>query len=151
MNDYVSRTEMPPVDRAVSRAPAPVQAVQPVAPSRSAQIPASQAAKSPVKGDGVVVDDDLASIAEYVEVHARIADILADLQSGVGGVDDAADAIQSMIPRPMVLVPLPPASKEAVEHAAVLAKRIVERASYAHGAHAHVSRATVEQVTTSAG
>ncbi|KMS57117.1 hypothetical protein [Sphingobium cupriresistens] len=151
MNDYVSRSELTPVDRAVSRPPIPVQAVQPVAPGRSTQIPANQATKAFPQGDGVVVDDDLASIAEYVEVHARIADILADLQSGVGGVDDAVDAIQSMIPRPMVLVPLPPASKEAVEHAAVLAKRIVERASYAHGAHAHVSRATVEQVTTSAG
>jgi hypothetical protein len=99
--------------------------------------------------DKVVVDDDLASVAEYVEVHARIADILADLQSGAGSVDDAAGAIQAMIPRPMVLVPLPPASKEAVEHAAVLAKRIVERASYSHAAHAQVSRGTVEQVATS--
>ncbi|WP_088184441.1 hypothetical protein [Sphingobium sp. Z007] len=146
MNDYVSRSELPPIDRAVSRAPSPAQAVQPVAASRATPAPLSGAAKTPPPVDGVVVDDDLASIAEYVEVHARIADILADLQSGVSGVDDAADAIQAMIPRPMVLVPLPPASKEAVEHAAVLAERIVQRASYAHRAHAQVSRGTVEQI-----
>lgn len=152
MNDYVTRTELPPVDRAVSRAPSPVQTVQSVAASRSAQASVRDTAQQAVAAqkDQVVVDDDLASVAEYVEVHARIADILADLQSGSGSVDDAAGAIQAMIPRPMVLVPLTPASKEAVEHAAVLAKRIVERASYSHAAHAHVSRGTVEQVATSA-
>ncbi|KQM98511.1 hypothetical protein ASE85_11695 [Sphingobium sp. Leaf26] len=153
MNDYVSRSELPPVDRVVSRAPSPVQAMQSGAASRSAQAPvrerASAQQSSAPQVDTVVVDDDLASVAEYVEVHARVADILADLQSGVGSVDDAAGAIQAMIPRPMVLVPLPPASKEAVEHAAVLAKRIVERASYSHAAHAQISRGTVEQVAIS--
>lgn len=153
MNDFVTRTELPPVDRAVSRAPSPVQTIQSVAASRSAQAPVRESASAEQavapQVDTVTIDDDLASVAEYVEVHARIADILADLQSGTGSVDDAAGAIQAMIPRPMVLVPLPPASKEAVEHAAVLAKRIVERASYSHAAHAQVSRGTVEQVASS--
>ncbi|WP_311266785.1 hypothetical protein [Sphingobium sp. WCS2017Hpa-17] len=151
MNDYVSRTKLPPVDRTVSRAPSPVQTVQSVAASRSAQTAVRDSIQQPAtaQADTVTIDDDLASVAEYVEVHARIADILADLQSGVGSVDDAAGAIQAMIPRPMVLVPLPPASKEAVEHAAVLAKRIVERASYSHAAHAQISRGTVEQVAIS--
>lgn len=151
MNDYVSRSELTPVDRAVSRAPSPVQAVPPVAASRSAEAPVREKVQPAPQTRAVVVDDDLASVAEYVEVHARISEILADLQSGGGSVDDAAGAIQAMIPRPMVLVPLPPASKEAVEHAAVLARRIVERASYSHAAQAHLSRGTVEQVTTSAG
>lgn len=151
MNDYVSRSELTPVDRAVSRAPSPVQAVPPVAASRSAEAPVREKVQAAPQTKAVVVDDDLASVAEYVEVHARISEILADLQSGGGSVDDAAGAIQAMIARPMVLVPLPPASKEAVEHAAVLARRIVERASYSHAAQAHLSRGTVEQVTTSAG
>ncbi|MEC3950477.1 hypothetical protein [Sphingobium sp. HWE2-09] len=151
MNDYVSRIELTPVDRAVSRAPSSVQAVQPVAASRSTQLPLQETAKATPPDEGIVVDEDMASAAEYVEVHARISEILADLQSTAGSVDDAAGAIQAMIPRPIVLVPLPPASKEAVEHAAVLAKRIVERASYAHGAQAHVARGTVDQVTASVG
>jgi len=152
MNDYVSRSELTPVDRAVSRTPSPVQAIAPVAASRSTEAPARESAQPTAPQDkAVVVDDDLASIAEYVEVHAKISEILADLQSVGTSVDDAAGAIQAMIPRPMVLVPLPPASKEAVEHAAVLARRIVERASYSHAAQAHLSRATVEQVTTAAG
>ncbi|MEO7467769.1 MAG: hypothetical protein ABIV36_12195, partial [Sphingobium limneticum] len=102
MNDYVTRAELPPVDRAVSRAPSPVQTVQSVAASRSAQASVRDTAQQAVAAqkDQVVVDDDLASVAEYVEVHARIADILADLQSGSGSVDDAAGAIQAMIPRP---------------------------------------------------
>lgn len=152
MNDYVTRTELPPVDRAVSRVPSPVQTVQSVAASRSAQAPVRENVQQAVAAqkEQIVVDDDLASVAEYAEVHARIADILADLQAGTGSVDDAAGAIQAMIPRPMVLVPLPPASKEAVEHAAVLAKRIVERASYSHAAHAQISRSTVEQVANTA-
>ncbi|WP_420146256.1 hypothetical protein [Sphingobium sp.] len=149
MNDYVSRSELAPVDRAVSRALTPIQTIQSAATSTTVQtsVQGSSPAATP-RGSAVKLDDDLASVAEYVQVHARISEILADLQTGVGSVDDAAGAIQAMIPRPMVLVPLPPASKEAVEHAAVLAKRIVERASYSHTAQAHVSRAAVEQIVT---
>lgn len=147
MNDYVSRSDLTPVDRAGVRASSPVQAVQPVAASRSAQAPVRDTVQPDPSTNTVIVDDDLASVAEYAEVHARIADILAGLQSSASTVNDAAGAIQQMIPRPMVLVPLPPASKEAVEHAAVLAKRIVERASYSHNAQANVARGTVDQVT----
>lgn len=147
MNDYVSRSDLTPVDRTVARAPSAIQAAQSATVGQPSQAPVQQPAK-PASQASAVVDDDLASVAEYAEVHARIADILADLQSTGGNVADAADAIQGMIPRPMVLVPLPPASKEAVEHAAVLARRIVERASYSHAAQAHVSRGTVEQLTS---
>ena len=45
----------------------------------------------------------------------------------------------------------PPASKEAVEHAADVARQIVERAAHAHVGQAHLKRATVEQIATSAG
>lgn len=150
MNDYVSRRELPPVDRVPSRPAAPVQAVQPVSANGPLDISDRNAGQNREQPDQVRLDDDLASIAEYVEVHARIADILAGLERGGGSVDDAAAAIQQMIPRPIILVPLPPASKEAVEHAAVVARRVVERASYAHAAQAHVARGTVEQVAASA-
>lgn len=147
MDDYVSRTELSPVDRTVVRAPSPVPVVQPVEASRSTDS-ATQERRAPVAQTSSA-SQELASVAEYVEVHARIAEILADLDAGATDVDTAAGAIQAMIPRPIVLVPLPPASKEAVEHAAVLAKRIVERAAYAHVAQAHPTRATVEQIAAS--
>lgn len=149
MDDYVSRAELSPVDRAVVRAPSPAPVVQPVAASRADE-KLTDDQRSGVKAQPKLTSasQELASVAEYVEVHARIAEILADLGAGATDVDAAAGSIQAMIPKPMVLVPLPPASKEAVEHAAVLARRIVERASYAHVAQAHVSRATVEQVAS---
>ncbi|MBH1991371.1 MAG: hypothetical protein I8H86_00635 [Sphingomonadaceae bacterium] len=152
MNDYISRSELQPVDRTAARAPAPVQAVQPVSTSRAAVAPEREARAPAPQTNVASIDDDVASAAEYAEVHARIADILADLRGGAGNlnVDDAASAMQTMIPRPMVIVPLPPASKEAVEHAAVLAKRIVERAGYAHAAQAHVHRSAVDQIVSAA-
>ena len=151
MDDYVSRTELSAIDRTIVRAPAPAPVVQPVAASSANDSLAQDRKASVAQPIMSSASEELASVAEYVEVHARIAEILADLSAGATDVDAAAGSIQAMIPKPMVLVPLPPASKEAVEHAAVLAKRIVERASYAHVAQAHVARATVEQVTSANG
>lgn len=152
MNDYISRSELPPVDRTVPRTPAPAQAVQPVSTGRMAVSPERETRDPVPQADVATVNEDVASAAEYAEVHAQIADILADLRSATGGmdVDDAISAMETMIPRPIVLVPLPPASKEAVEHAAVLAKRIVERAGYAHAAQAHVHRGAVDQIVSAA-
>jgi hypothetical protein len=151
MDDYVSRTELSPVDRTVVRAPSPAPIVQPVTASRANDSLSKERRNAMAEPKAASASQELASVAEYVEVHARIAEILADLSAGATDVDGAAGAIQTMIPRPMVLVPLPPASKEAVEHAAVLARRIVERASYAHVAQAHLSRGTVEQIASSNG
>jgi hypothetical protein len=98
--------------------------------------------------DSSSAGDDIAGAAEYVKVHARIADILADLRSQNldSSVDGAASAIDAMMPSPMVFVPLPPASKEAVEQAVTLAKKIAQQASYAHAAQAHIKRAMVDQL-----
>jgi hypothetical protein len=149
MDEFISRAELSPVDRTVVRGPAPAQAVKPVTASRASDAPDPRSRAPAAPPSDVAADPDLASVAEYVEVHARIADILADLGRGAISVDDAAGAVQGMIPRPIVIVPLPPASREAVEHAAAVAKRIVERAAYAHGAQAHLSRHAVEQIAAS--
>jgi hypothetical protein len=148
MDEYISRAELSPVDRTVVRASAPAQAVQPVTASRASDAPNADSRAAATEQNVADVDQDLASIAEYVEVHARIADILSGLNAGSTGVTDAANAIQTMIPKPIVIVPLLPASKEAVEHAEAVAKRIVERASYSHAAQAHVSRAMVDQIAS---
>lgn len=142
MDDFRSRTQIAPVDRSVVRAVAPVPAVK-AAAVRVTDAPETQA--RPVSADAAAPprDGDLASVAEFVEVHARVAAILSDLGAGAMSVEDATEQV---IPRPFVFVPLPPASREAVEHAETVAKRIVERASYAHSAHAQLSRAMVEQI-----
>src|SRR3546814_11701651 len=85
--------------------------------------------------DQAGAEESIATSAEYAKVHARIADILGELRSlgGAATVDGAADEIQSMLPTPQVLVPLPPASKEAVESTIRIAKRIAEQAAYEIG------------------
>lgn len=95
-------------------------------------------------------DDQLASAAEYASVHARIADILADLRSTnnakTASVGGAAAEITAMLPAPIIIVPMAPASREQVERAAQLAKSMVERASYAHAAQAHIRPGTADQI-----
>lgn len=151
MNDSLGRNPITAVERAATRAAAPVAPVPPVT-ARDATTTAEPAKRAPsMASQAQAVDDELAGAAEYAKVHARIANILADMRSSTPpSVDGAASAIQSMMPQPIILIPLPPASKEAVEHAAALAKRIAQQSTYAHAAQAHVSRGTVDHILTSA-
>lgn len=149
MDNYVSRADLTPVDRTAVRAPSPAAAAQPVNAMHT-QDSLSQDRRNQgeqAKPDAAATQE-MASVAEFVEVHARVSEILADLRSGSASIQAATSRIDEMIPRPIVLVPMPPASKEAVEHAAVLARRIVERAHTAHSAQANLSRATVEQIAS---
>ncbi len=151
MSDYGSRSEVSPIDRAASRALSTVQAVPPASSGRSdREAPGAHSAAPQI--DLASIDEDVASAAEYAKVHVEIADILADLRSATNppSVEAAAGAIQAMMPVPIILVPLPPASKEAVEHAAVIARRMVEKAAYAHLAQGSPGRGTVDQLLASA-
>ncbi|CAD7336978.1 hypothetical protein FIM10_06385 [Sphingomonadales bacterium 56] len=146
MNEYASRSDLTQVDRVSSRTPSAVPAVQPVAAQQGMDTPAG---KPQDGGTNMgLSEDDLASAAEYAKVHARVADILAELRSASATptVEGAEAEIQTLLPAPMILVPLPPASKEAVESAVTLGKRIAEQASYAHAAQAHLKRGTVDQL-----
>lgn len=153
MNEYVSRSELSPVDRVPARAPSAVASVQ-IADmqERKAQTSASAMPVRPMASESPALDrpDDqqIASVAEFVSVHARIAGILAGIRSESASsaitVDGAAEAIQSMMPAPIIIVPLPPASKEQVEHAALLAQRMAQQASKAHAAQAHLRPGTVD-------
>lgn len=146
MDDFRPRTAIAPIDRSAARPVVPAQAVKPVTASRETGGSDERARPAAQQASGARIEEELASVAEFIEVHARVADILADLDTGGVSVDDAA---QALVPKPIVFVPLPPASREAVEHAEAVAKRIVERASYSHSAHAQVSRAAVEQIASS--
>lgn len=154
MNDYISLGEITPVDRSITRAPSPVSAVQPVASATSTRASDGGASESAAENGrattSATIEGSIASSAEYARVHARIADILAALhaQGGSTSVEGAAAEIQSMIPQPQVMVPLPPASKEAVESAIRIAKRIAEQGAYAQAAQANVPRALADQIVT---
>ena len=142
MNDYFSRSEISPVERSGNRLPSAMPAIRPPSSATARQ------GKAP--DDQAGLEDSIASSAEYARVHARIADILAELrvQGGTATVEGAADEIQSMLPAPQVLVPLPPASREAVESTVRIAKRLAEQAAYAHAAQANIRRGAVDQIVT---
>lgn len=146
MNDYLSRRDLPPVELTVPRA-APVQSVQPVSTVASAGGRERGIGQESAAFAGQA-DGDIATAAEYAEVHARISGILADLKSAVVSMDvtDAQLAIDATMPKPIVLIPLPPASREAMEYAADVAKRMVQMASYTHAAHNPVQRGAVQQL-----
>jgi len=145
MNEYVTRSGLSQVDRVKSRSTSAVPAVQPMALATGADPQSGR--KSPGGRGAPLPEDDLASAAEYAKVHARVADILAELRSaGESSLEDAAAEMQSMVPAPTILVPLPRGSKGAVESAVELGKRIAEQASYAHAAQAHLRRGTVDQL-----
>lgn len=153
MNESLGRNPITAVERTATRATPPVVPVPPANAgdgAGSADLAKSHAALTTARVQSQPADDEFASAAEYAKVHARIADILADMRSATPpSVDGAASAIESMLPQPIILVPLPPASREAVEHAAALAKRIAQQAGHAHAAQAHVRRGTADQIVTS--
>lgn len=154
MSEYFSRREISPVDRVATRAPPAVMSVQSVEANgqrpdlapRPADPPQPLAKASPAFE--AQPEDQMASAAEYVNVHARIASILAGLRAGSSSaslsIDGAASAIQALIPTPIIIVPLPPASKEQVEHAALLARRMVDQAAQAQAAQSHLRVGTVD-------
>lgn len=147
MNDYSSRNEVTPVERAGTRPTAvqPVSALARAADHRAGRAPPAAAR------DLAAIDDNVAGAAEYARVHARIIMILADMRSdSPPSIDAASQAVQSMLPERSVIVPLPPASKAAVEQAASLARRLVQQSFYAHAAQAHVRRGMVDQLLSPA-
>lgn len=154
MNEYFSRSEISPVDRVSTRAPSAVLSVQSVEeqgqrPDLSPRPPTpSKAVANNATAIGTAPEGQLASAAEYVSVHARIAGILADLRAGSSSasmsVDGAASAIQALMPAPIIIVPLPPASKEQVEQVALLAQRMVDQAAQAYAAQSHLRSGTVD-------
>jgi hypothetical protein len=158
MNEYQSRSEITPVDR-VKRTVAVVPSVPAVTPVK-ADTPAAtvaQAAPAPV-GNAVDLaagsEEQLASAAEYARVHASIADILAGLRAkpstNTPSVDEANSAITALLPQPVIIVPLPPASKEMVERAEMLAKAMADQAVQTRSAQAHLKPGTVDQILATA-
>ncbi|MGC4250260.1 MAG: hypothetical protein QM605_02015 [Sphingobium sp.] len=154
MSDYLSKAEIS-VDRAAARpkAVSAVSAIQPVAVKPDDGDAAASRGRAPLlpPADMAAVDEEVASAAEYARIHAEIAGIMADVRGNAQAtVEAAASEIQSMLPTPIVIVPLPPASKEAVESTVLLARRMAEQSRYAHAAQAHMKRGTVDQILSMA-
>lgn len=154
MSDFLSRSsEITPVDRSATRAPSPVAAI------RAAGAKGSDLDNAPRRGFNrdnapITVDEELAGAAEYAQMQARIADILAELRDRSDGanaaVADADAAIRSLMPVPVVIIPPAPADKTELELAVGLAERITQQRAQAIAAHAVVRPGTVEGMLASA-
>lgn len=93
-------------------------------------------------------DAQLSSAAEVADAQAKIAALLSE----VDGLTDAAatdsDALEAQIatllPRPTIIIPLPPASRDVVERAIQIAESIRASAILAMAAQANVESGLVE-------
>jgi hypothetical protein len=83
-------------------------------------------------------------------VHASIADILANMRAtssvSASDISEPQQDIQSLLPQPVIIIPLPPASRDMVERAEMLAKDIAGQAVLSRSAQAHVKPGMVEQI-----
>ncbi|WP_336959612.1 hypothetical protein [Sphingobium aquiterrae] len=152
MNDYVQSSEISPIDRVTPRPVAAVSAVQPIGQAVPETPVQREGAKAPATAAdfSALSEEQLASAAEYARVHARIAELLADLRSSSSSQAVSADAtegaIVALMPPPVFLVPLPPANRHMVERVAQLAKDMAAQATTSHVAQAHVKPGTVDQI-----
>ncbi|CAN5448469.1 hypothetical protein BH10PSE12_BH10PSE12_24160 [soil metagenome] len=160
MNEFVSRSEILPVDR-ISRTAVVlpgVQAATPASADTDAAVATPTAPTIVASPEGLDLaagaEDQLASAAEYARVHASIADILANIRSvgapATSQAPDPEEALLSLLPAPVIIIPLPPASKDMVERAEMMAKDMADQAALTRSAQAHVKPGTVDQILASA-
>lgn len=153
MNEYLSSGDITPIDR-VSRSVSAVSGVLAGTGVGSGQAGQENQSRSTTSSAGADIaagsEEHLASAAEYARVHARIADILADLRSGQDSSTAAQDTslgeITGLMPQPVIVVPLPPATRDMVERAVLLAREIASQAAASRAAQAHVKPGTVDQI-----
>ena len=149
MNDFLARNsniqpsrtaEM--ANRAVAEAQASGQT-----PARREGKPAQGSLTPASDGD---IDQQLSSAAEVAEAQAKIAALLSEIDSltEATAIDvDTLDAqISALLPRPTVVVPMLPASREVVERAVEIAESIRASALLSLAAQANVENGMAEGV-----
>lgn len=159
MNEYLSRSDIAPVDR-IARSAAVVPGVTALAQTvvEAQPTPADLAATVAQSTSGADLatgsEDQLASAAEYARIHARIANIIANLRAGSGGgTISAADGdaqVGALLPEPVIIIPLPPASRDMVERAERLARDMAAQAALTRSAQSHLKPGTVDQILATA-
>ncbi|HKR17454.1 hypothetical protein [Rhizorhapis sp.] len=137
MNDFLARSSIqssPRLERA-SIAVSEAQASGQMASGRDGK----RANAALPEGD---VDQQLSSAAEVAEAQAKIAALLSEIDGVDSGAPLDADALEAQImallPRPTIIVPLPPASRDVVERAVQIAETIRASAMLALAAQANV-------------
>lgn len=146
MYGFVPRIDSAAVDRAVS-----VQTVPAVTAVTASSRAAGSASDAGVGADGgeEARREHMASVADYVRVQARIAEILSrltDSGGSTGAVAQADTEIASILPRSGIVIPLLPATTESIERALKLAHDMAAQAQLARAAQANVAPGTVSQI-----
>ncbi|MEZ5656689.1 MAG: hypothetical protein R3E04_12565 [Sphingobium sp.] len=142
---------MPRIDAVSADRAIAVRPVQPVAAVQAAAASGQSAAGGNANADGgeQARREHMASASDYARVHARIADILADVDAAK---DHSAAALQINVDRlevqrqPMIIIPMPPASVEQIERAVALAQDMAKNVALTRAAQANVPVGAVDQL-----
>jgi hypothetical protein len=142
MNDFLARNSNIQPSRTAemaSRAVAETQA--------SGQTPSRQGGQtpgSPVLAGDPDIDQQLSSAAEVAEAQAKIAALLSELDAAPIDSASLEARIEALLPRPTIIVPMPPASRDVVERAIEIAESIRAAAALSLAAQANVDNGTAE-------
>lgn len=141
MNEFVPRTE--PVVSAVSATERSKAGFPGVKPGTGASQAEAGAHEDPQ------LTERSAVAASYAKLQANIADILArigPLQAGgsAQAVDNANQSLMSLMPQPVVMLPMPPTNQHMVDFVAQVAQSMAQQAALARAAQAHAAPATVD-------
>lgn len=87
--------------------------------------------------------------ASYAKLQAQIANVVARLdpprQTGGQSLAASADqALMSLMPQPVILLPMPPTDQHMIDFIAQVAQSLAQQAAMARAAQAHVSPAVVD-------
>jgi hypothetical protein len=142
MNDFLARNSNIQPSRTAelaSRAVAEAQA--------SGQTPSRQGGKPSGSRDFAGdpdIDQQLSSAAEVAEAQAKIAALLSEVDAASIDAVTLEVQIEALLPRPTIIVPMLPASRDVVERAVEIAESIRAAAALALAAQANVETGMAE-------
>ena len=142
MNDFLARNSNIHPSRTAEMASRVVAEAQ-----ASGQTPSRQGGKTPgglnTAGDPDI-DQQLSSAAEVAEAQAKIAALLSEIDAAPIDSGTLETRIEALLPRPVIIVPMLPASRDVVERAVEIAESIRAAAALALAAQANVETGMAE-------
>lgn len=144
MNDFLARNSNIQLSRTAEMASRAVTEAQ-----ASGQTPSRQGSKTPGSFNSASepdIDQQLSSAAEVAEAQAKIAALLSELDAAAIDSATLEAQIAALLPRPTIIVPMLPASRDVVERAVEIAESIRAYAVLALTAQANVENGMAEGV-----
>ncbi|MET0241797.1 MAG: hypothetical protein ABW184_18040 [Sphingobium sp.] len=115
-------------------------ALPPASPVRRVQPAPAMADRAPQSDDKRAL-----SHAAYAQLRQDIADVVADLgtlepRADPAGIDAAEHSLLSLLPQPLVVLPLPPANEHMASFVAQVTQSVARQAALARAAHGGVTK-----------